>query len=127
MQISRICLDAATDARMSLWGAQATKDLCGGNTMTPLPGGGWSFSSTCDMGTGGKTTTSGTATGDFNVKYLVQAKSVTEGAAAPQMNGPHTVNIEAAWQGPCPAGTKPGDMTLPGGIKVNLLDLGVAK
>nr|QQZ49522.1 hypothetical protein JKL49_21540 [Phenylobacterium glaciei] len=41
------------------------------------------------------------------------------------MNGPHKITVEAAWQGACPEGYKPGDMSLPGGIKINILDLPV--
>ncbi|WP_340647464.1 DUF3617 family protein [Phenylobacterium sp.] len=123
VQVSRICLDEATDAKISFWGSQTTRDMCEKNVFSARVAGGYQFSSVCDMGSGGKTTTSGTATGDFNSKYLIQAESSTEGAAAPQMNGLHKVTIEAAWQGACPEGYKPGDMSLPGGMKINILDL----
>ncbi|MDO8801513.1 DUF3617 family protein [Phenylobacterium sp.] len=125
VQVSRICLDADTDAKISFWGSQATRDMCEKNVFSARVAGGYQFSSVCDMGSGGKTTTSGTATGDFNSKYLIEAESSTVGAAAPQMNGLHKVTVEAAWQGACPAGYKPGDMSLPGGIKINILELPV--
>jgi hypothetical protein len=32
--------------------------------------------------------------------------------------------IEAAWQGACPSDFKPGDMEIPGGVRINLLDMG---
>ena len=123
VQVTRICLDETTDAKISFWGAQSTRDLCEKNIFSSRVAGGYQFSSVCDMGTGGKTTTSGVATGDFNSKYLIQAESSTVGAAAPQMNGLHKLTVEAAWQGACPAGFKPGDMSLPGGMKINLLDM----
>lgn len=123
VQVSRICLDETTDAKMSFWGAQATRDMCEKNIFSARVAGGYQFSSICDMGSGGKTTTSGTATGDFNSKYLIQAESSTVGAAAPQMNGLRKLTIEAAWQGACPEGFKPGDMALPGGMKINMLDM----
>lgn len=122
VQVSRICLDAATDAKLSWWGTQATKDICEKNVTSKTTDGGWRFSSVCDMGTGGKTTTSGVAKGDFDAHYQIEAESSTEGAAAPQMNGTRKMTIDAAWQGPCPADMKGGDMQLPGGVKINLLE-----
>lgn len=122
VQVSRICLDAATDARLSWWGAQATQDICEKNLVSRTADGGWRFSSVCDMGTGGKTTTSGVATGDFDKHYQITAESSTVGAQTPMMNGTRKMVIDAAWQGPCPAGMKGGDMELPGGVKINLLD-----
>jgi hypothetical protein len=124
VQVSRVCIDAEVDKRLSWWGAQTTKGACEKNLVTGRAEGGWQFSSVCEMGSGGRTTTSGVVTGDFGSHYQVAAESSTTGAAAPQMNGPHKLTIDATWQGACPAGTKPGDMSLPGGVKINLLDLG---
>ncbi|THD81288.1 MAG: hypothetical protein E7812_04620 [Phenylobacterium sp.] len=121
VQVTRICLDAAVDAKLSWWGQQATQDICQKNLFTHRPDGAWAVSSVCDMGTGGKVTTAGTATGDFASKYQLRAESSTVGAAAPQMNGVHRFVIDAAWMGACPAGMQPGDMTLPGGVRINLL------
>jgi hypothetical protein len=95
--------------------------MCSKTAMSRGLDGSWSFSSVCNVGAGGKTTTSGVITGDFNSKYEMTAESTTEGASAPQMNGPHKMAMEAVWVGPCPAGFKPGDMELPGGMKMNML------
>ena len=122
VQVTRVCLDPVTETRLSWWGAQATQDICEKNIVSRLTDGGWRFSSVCDMGTGGRTTTSGVARGDFDAHYQIQAESSTVGAAAPHMNGTRKMVIDAAWQGPCPAGMRPGDMSLPGGVKINLLD-----
>jgi len=127
VQVSRLCVDAATDARLSWWGTQASKDICEKNIASARTDGGWQFSSVCDMGSGGKTTTSGVATGDFNAHYQITAESSTVGAAAPQMNGLRKMTIDAAWQGPCPADMKGGDMALPGGLKINLLDVAAGR
>ncbi len=123
VQVSRICIDEALEKRLGWWGQQATTEGCEKNLVTRRTDGGWQFSSVCDMGTGGKTTTSGVATGDFDRRYVVQAQSSTVGAEAPQMNGTRDINIESAWQGACPEGFRPGDMELPGGIRLNLLDM----
>jgi hypothetical protein len=124
VQVSRICMDAAVDQRLSWWGAETTKGGCEKNLVTGGADGGWQFASVCDMGTGGRQTTSGTARGDFDRHYQVAARTSTVGAQAPQMNGLHKLTLDAAWQGPCPADMKPGDMAVPGGVKINLLDLG---
>ena len=123
VQVVRICLDAAVDARLGWWGQQATKGMCEKNVYTRQTTGDWRFSSVCDMGTGGKVTTSGLATGDFNSRYVIQAESSTVGAEVPQMNGLAQLNVEAAYQGACPADMRAGDMEMPGGVRVNLMDM----
>ncbi len=123
VQVTRICIDDALEARLSWWSQQATNETCEKNLVSRRTDGGWQLSSVCDMGSGGKTTTSGVARGDFSTRYVITGESSTVGAAAPQMNGTRTVSIEAVWQGACPEGFGPGDMELPGGIRMNLLDM----
>ena len=126
-QTSTLCLDDATEAKMSIWGQQMGKDICVKNEVRPAPGG-WTFESQCDMGGGGgKVATSGTVTGDFNASYKIKATSVTTGSSMAQINGTHPMEMSGTWQGACPAGMKPGDMTLPGGMKMNLNDLAAMK
>jgi hypothetical protein len=123
-QTTRLCLDAATEAKMSVWGAQTSKDRCQKTSIDRKLDGSWTFASVCDMGSGGKTSTEGAITGDFASSYHLTANSKTEGAQAAQMNGPHAMTMDATWQGPCPAGFKPGDMELPGGMKINIAEAG---
>lgn len=122
-QTSRICLDKATEARFTWWGQHAGQGACSQTRITPRAGGGWSFSSSCDMGENGKTETRGEVTGDMARAYKVSAQSTILGARAPEMNGTHAMTLEARWKGPCPAGMAPGDMVLPGGMKINLLKM----
>lgn len=121
-QTMKLCLDEATEAKMTVWGQQAGKDLCAKNQVTPAPGG-WSFASECDMGSAGKIVTTGSATGDFNAKYVVKATSVTTGASMAQANGTHAMEMTGTWEGACPAHMKPGDMTLPNGMTMNIANL----
>jgi hypothetical protein len=121
-QVSRICFSDEVNKKMSLWGQQGGKDMCAEQSMTPTPGG-WKFSSRCDMGSGGTIISTGEAKGDFGSHYTVNIKSSTTGAGAPHMNGEHEMTLEATWKGPCPAGFKPGDMELPGGMKMNMLTM----
>jgi hypothetical protein len=122
-QTTKLCLDEATDKQMAWWGSQAAKTTCPEQTITQHVGGGWGFHSVCKSAAGGTTTSSGTATGDFGSHYKVEATSTTTGGPMPEANGEHKVAIEATWQGPCPAGMKPGDMELPGGMKINMNDM----
>lgn len=118
VQTVRLCLDEATDAELALAGAQAP----GGcrTEQTREADGSWRFSAACDMGSGGRTTTSGSASGDFTSAYEVRAETTTEGAATPQMNGVRKLTARAAWRGRCPAEMKPGDVQIPGGPTVNV-------
>lgn len=118
-QTMKLCLDEATEARMTVWGQQASKDICAKNQVTPAPGG-WTFVSECDMGEAGKVVTTGQATGDFNAKYVIKATSVTTGSSMAQSNGTHEMEMTGTWEGACPANMKPGDMTLPNGMTMNL-------
>jgi hypothetical protein len=122
-QVSRICFSDEVNKKMSLWGQQAGDDQCTSKSVTPTVGG-WKFASTCNMGSGGTIVSTGEAKGDFGSHYTVDIKSSTTGAAAPQMNGEHAMTLEATWKGPCPADFKPGDMELPGGMKINMLTMG---
>jgi hypothetical protein len=125
-QKSSICIDAAVEQAMGWWGQQATKDMCPKQSITRALDGSWRIQSECNMGSGGTTVTNGVATGDFGSNYRMEAETVTTGASAPQMNGSHKMTLTAAWKGPCPAGMKPGDMQLPGGMKINMLEMAKA-
>ncbi len=120
-QQTSLCLDAAVQTKLSLLGDGLGKSACQQTSYAPIPGG-WSFSSTCNIGNG-TTVSQGTATGDFNSRYIVENESTTTGAPNARMNGAHKMSITAEWTGPCPTGMVPGDMTLPGGMKVNMLKM----
>jgi hypothetical protein len=121
--VTRMCLDAATDAKVKWWRSRTSgRSGCAQETVTPHLGGGWQFHSVCSMGESGTVTSDGSATGDFSTHYKVEATAVTSGSAMPQANGAHRMSIEATWQGPCPADMKPGDMVMPGGMKINALN-----
>ena len=120
VQSASLCLDADTDSKVSWWAQQGVRSGCAKNDIQRQPDGSWKFSSVCQMAGGIKMTTNGSAVGDFDSKYEVKAETTTTGAPMAQMNGTRTVTIDAAWQGPCPAGMQPGDMDLPDGRRVNM-------
>lgn len=122
-QTMKICMNAAADQKMKWWGSQAPhgNSSCEQQTVTPRVGGGWNFHAICAMGESGKITSDGSATGN-STHYKVEVTSVTTGSPMAQANGTHKTSIEATWTGPCPADMKPGDMELPGGVKINTLE-----
>lgn len=120
-QSMKVCLDADTDKKMTVWGQAAGKDACARQSFAPAPGG-YSFESECDLGPGGKVVSKGSITGDFGSAYTVKVSSTTTGASMPQANGAHEMTMTAKWEGPCPAGMKGGDVavTLPGGRQMTI-------
>jgi hypothetical protein len=125
--VSTICMNAAVDKAMSVFGQNAGQSTCSSNTVTRTPAG-YRFASVCKFAGAGTISSQGTASGDFNTNYKVVMNSVTTGAAMAAMNGASSTTITATYAGACPAGSKPGDMTMPGGIKVNMLSaMGAAR
>lgn len=57
-------------------------------------------------------------TGSFDSAYTAVITSDIKGAPTP-----HNVTMTAKWLGPCAAGQKPGDMVLPNGKTVNVVDM----
>lgn len=122
IQSVQLCLDAASDAKLAWWGQSGFKQACSKNEIKRQPDGSWRFSSICEGG-GVKTTNDGSAVGDFNSKYQIKAESSTAGAPMAQMNGTRAITIDAQWVGECPAGMRPGDMEMPNGQRVNMLEV----
>lgn len=117
-----MCLDDAFSKKMTLWGQQTGKDPCEKSVVTPRLGGGWTFSSVCDLGPGGRIVSQGVASGDFGSHYTVDVSSTTTGASMPQANGDHKMHMEATWKGACPAAMRAGDMQLSNGMTINMAD-----
>jgi hypothetical protein len=114
---SQFCTDPTVEKRVSALGQAGPGQNCPPPTVVRTPGG-FTFESTCQMA--GRTThTKGTATGDFQSSYrLVMDSQMTPPIAG---QGSSRMQIDSKWLGPCPAGKKPGDMTMPNGMTVNIL------
>jgi len=121
-QTTSMCLDDAFSKKMTVWGQDSGKQACEKSVVAPRLGGGWTFSSVCDMGPSGKISSEGVAIGDFASHIVVDITSSTTGSSMPQANGEHKMRMEATWKGPCPAGMRAGDVTLPGGMTINMAD-----
>jgi Protein of unknown function (DUF3617) len=117
------CIDAASDKAMREMGMSMGRSSCSkqdlhaeGSTMV--------VDSVCTMPTGAGTTTATThsvITGDMSSDYRMVMKS----SYNPPMMGRATgeMVMAAKWIGPCKPGQKPGDMVMPGGQTMNMLDM----
>jgi len=118
----RFCVDAASDAKMSLAGSQMMRgERCPQPQFSRNLDGSLSFSSNCDMGGGREVQSSGVVKGDFNTSYTTEIHVVYSGLPVASMNGAHTMTIAATWQGPCAPGQRGGDVILPNGHTMNAL------
>ena len=99
----RLCLDAATDARLDLIGRQATTVACRKPVLSRLPGGELRFVSSCSMGAAG--TRHNDRHGERRHHQLCGSCSQTEvetGAPLAPMNGRHVIDVTARYSWPVP-------------------------
>ena len=122
----RLCVDATSEAKISLFGGRMGKGRCGRRSVSRGLNGNYNFTSTCDMGEAGVTTSKGTLSGDLSSRYRVHAESDIAGSSIPSLNGHHVTDIEATWLGACPAGMVPGDIVMGNGMKINVDKIGAA-
>ena len=114
------CTDETTDKDMSTAFSPMAKDMCSKQDIQKTSAG-YVTDSVC--GIAGMTIKShAEITGDFNSAYSVKSTSHSEGGPA-GMARDSTTTIEAKWLGACKADQKPGDIIMPGGIKINLKDM----
>jgi len=112
------CIDTAVESKLREFGREQEKDCSlremkrDGDTMT--------LKSVCKMGKSTATTT-GKFTGDLTENYRGDLQIVYAPPFAGKSEAKMT--IETKWLGPCEAGQKPGDMILPGGMKMNVGDM----
>jgi hypothetical protein len=96
------------------------KEICAQQNMQKTPTG-MVIDSTCNIA--GIASTSHTEiNGDFNSAYTVSVKSTHPaiGGGAPKETN---MTMDAKWLGACKPDQKPGDMIMPGGIKINIKDM----
>ena len=55
--------------------------------------------------------------GDFDSAYTVNVSTTLDGGVKKNMT------MQAKWLGPCKPDQKPGDIEMPGGMKMNILDM----
>ncbi len=110
------CTDESVDRQMNKMSSDAAK--CSRQEMTKS-GNSYIGDSVCTIGDA-TVTSHIDATGDFNSAYTVKttAKS-TGGNLPPDM----VTTIQAKWISACKADQKPGDIVMPGGMKMNVKDM----
>jgi Protein of unknown function (DUF3617) len=114
------CTDETTDKEMSAAASPMAKDVCSKQDIQKTATG---YVSDSVCGVAGVTVTShAEITGDFNSAYTVKSTSHSEHGpgGAPRDT---TSTIEAKWLGACKADQKPGDIMMPGGMKMNIKDM----
>lgn len=126
MQSATLCLDKAAEAQLAWWSQGGVRADCARNDISRRADGTWAFQSVCELADGVKTTTVGSASGDFQSRYQTRSEVTTINSPVAALSGTRTVVIDGEWLGPCPAGMAPGDLELPSGQRVNLLQLGGA-
>jgi hypothetical protein len=126
---NRQCIDAATDQMMQsragtgpgtgpgVGPGAGTRPQCSkrdvqktGDTVT--------VDSTCTVA-GRTVNTHAVVTGSFDSAYTMTVTSQGDGIPA----GAGTMTMSAKWLGQCAADQRPGDMIMPNGMKINILDL----
>jgi hypothetical protein len=60
--------------------------------------------------------------GDFNASYTVRATTRVEGEPAATKTPPRTMLIAAKWLGACKPDQRPGDLVLPDGKRMNVIE-----
>jgi len=114
------CTDAATDKDLITNSGASGQQAC---TKTELQktATGYANDATCKIGA--MTSTShAEISGDFNSAYTVHITGHNAGGPA-MMPADTDMTMQAKWVGPCKADQTPGDMIMPGGIKMNVKDL----
>jgi hypothetical protein len=114
------CTDETTDKDMSTAMSPVAKDICSKQDIQKTATG-YVTDSVC--GIAGVTVKSrAEITGDFNSAYTVKTSSRSEGGLAGAARDSNST-IEAKWVGACKADQKPGDIIMPGGMKMNVKDM----
>jgi Protein of unknown function (DUF3617) len=113
------CTDATTDRDMNGVASPTAQQACSKQDLRKTATG-YASDTVCTVA--GRTITSHSdVTGDFNSAYTVTTVSHSEGGSAGARDS--TSKIEAKWIGACKPDQKPGDVVMPDGRKVNVIDL----
>lgn len=120
MPTAKMCVDAATDAEFYKMGAGMTQNACSkrdirvnGNVVT--------VDSVCSFAGSRTSTTHATTTFAGDTAYRTEAKIHYE---PPFMNKSDTaIAQDGKWVGACAADMQPGDIVMPGGVKLNVKDV----
>ncbi|AMM24413.1 DUF3617 domain-containing protein [Variovorax sp. PAMC 28711] len=113
------CIDARTDQALRDLGQGASKMACAKNDLRN-EGGKLVLDSVCNLGPS-TATTHAVMTGDLSSAYRMESTSTYKPPFMGKNEGKMT--LDAKWIGPCKADQKPGDTVMPGGVKMNILEV----
>ena len=129
-QTGTLCVDEQSELARSVF-AQAGAGGRGGQGCAPKiargTNGAWTATMTCTRSFGDSTvriSSTQTLTGDLNTRYQLKGTTTTSGSPNPEMDGTRNITASGVYQGPCPAGKKPGDFTGSDGETRNILQGG---
>ena len=120
-QTMKQCVDAATDKLMNQAYGGASKEACSRQDVSNA-GGVMTIDSVCKFGPA-TVTSHAVVTGSFDSAYSVDVESTREGGPPMPGGGKNHMTIAAKWLGPCTAGQKPGDVIMPNGMTMNVLEM----
>lgn len=118
-QVLRLCADQSVENTLPWWGRVAQVGSCQDVSGARGADGAYSFETKCDMGGAGKSTISGSGSGDFDSRYQVTIQMATTGASDPRLNGVRQISNAFEYKGECPADWSLGDVEVPGGMRMN--------
>ncbi|MCA6122406.1 hypothetical protein J6500_10960 [Bradyrhizobium sp. WSM 1704] len=113
------CTDETTDKEMSTAASPMAKQICSKQDIQKTATG-YVSDSVCGIA-GVNVTSHAEITGDFNSAYTIKSTSHSEGGAHGSRDA--TMTVEAKWLGACKSDQKPGDIIMPGGMKMNVKDM----
>ena len=115
------CTDAATDKALTSSAGAAGQQDCAKRDIKKTANG-MVIDSVCTVV--GRTVTSHIEViGSFDSNYTMTITSDGGGARPAGVPGPVSMTMDAKWVGPCKADQRPGDMIMPGGMKINVTDM----
>ena len=115
---SKMCVDGTTDAKMMKYGMSQQGSECSPPSISGF-GATRTVDAVCHMNGGTQKTHMTIAYADDS-SYHIDMQTKFDPPFYGRAQSHQTQ--DAKWMGPCPAGMKPGDMEMPGGYKVNVLD-----
>jgi Protein of unknown function (DUF3617) len=113
-----MCLDAATDRELMDHGLKLAGGRCR-NFTSRRQGRSYVIEADCKVG-GAKSKTTTVITGDFDKAYTLRMEGTLDGATGGGKPQQMLMTQTATWKSADCPGMKPGDMTMPGGLKVNV-------
>ena len=113
------CTDETTDKDLNSMVSPMAKQICSKQDVQKTAAG-YVSDSVCSVG-GMSVTSHAEIVGDFSSAYTVKSTSHSEGGPAGVRDS--TSTVEARWLGACKPDQKPGDIVMPGGMKMNIKDM----